>query len=368
MKRSCVLLTLAASSSLCFTGVVKPGVETGEAFWHAAVPVRLMERADLGFTVFETAWVLCPTVGDPAVAGPAENYTGYRIEDLAPRSYPEEWKGNESFSILQNLDRLSFQLRPGRLKLTAGRQAIFWGVSKSVSPTDFIAPFPYGTIDTEFRTGVDALRAVCSTGMLSEVETGCVFGESSHENGYWLRGRFYSFSTDVSVLGALLNGSAMAGGSLNRALGGSVGWVEAAYSRHDSGEDWWSMSAGVERSFFQSTLYGFLEYHYNSAGAGSTDDYISNTATEPYRNGTVYLLAKHYMAAGSAFSVTSLFNLSLGVLANADDLSARISLEADRSLSDNGSVRCSLSGGTGSPATEFGGIPLLFSTMYSLYF
>lgn len=359
---------LSFSSALAVSGVFKGAFHGYEDSWNTNLSVRLTEGRNLGFARLDLTWAVSPSMGNPAVKGPDDNYSSYRIADFEPRITPEDWDGDNGFSLLQNLDRLNLQFRPGNLKVTAGRQAIYWGVSKTVSPTDFIAPFPYGTIDTDYRVGVDAVRAVYPVGMLSEVESGAVFGEGLENNGFWARGRFYTLKTDLTATAALFNGTSLAGGSLNRALGGAVVWVEGAWSRHESGTSWWNMSSGAERSFLQSRLYGYTEYHFNSAGTDDPGEYLSETAGEPYRNGTVYLLGRHYAAAGVSFSASPLLSLSANTLLNMSDRSMRIDLSGDYSLSDNGSLESGFSTGTGSLEDEFGGIPLTFYCIYSLYF
>ena len=359
---------LLVSSALSVSGVFKGSFNAEESSWNTNLNVRLTERRNPGFADLDLSWALSPSFGDPALKGPDDNFSSYRIADFDPRITPENWDEDTKFSLLQNLDRLSLRFRPGNLKVIVGRQAIYWGVSKTVSPTDFIAPFPYGTIDTDYRVGVDAVRAVYPVGMLSEVESGAVFGRGLKNNGLWVRGRFYALETDLTAVGAFFKGTSLAGGSLNRTLGGAVVWAEGAWSRHESGTSWWNLSSGVERSFLQSRLYGYTEYHFNSPGTGDPRMYPSETATEPYRNGTVYLLGRHYAAAGVSITASPLLTLSANTLLNTSDLSMRIDLSGEYSLSDNGSLEAGFSDGTGAPEDEFGGIPLSIYCIYSLYF
>ncbi len=357
MKLSGILL-FSVTSAFAFTVVFKPAAFIRESSWDSAFRARFMEKRTLSFTRFEAAWAVSPSLGDPAQSGPEDNYTAYRLTDFEP-----EITGSENFSILQNLDRLSLEFRPGKFRITAGRQAIFWGIAKSVSPADFIAPFPYGTIDTQYRVGVDGIRAVYPTGVLSEIETGAVFGEdgADENNAYWLRGRFYKIETDITVLGARYRENLMAGGSLNRAILGAVAWAEGAYSESVNHESWWSISTGIERSFFQSRLYSFAEYHYNSAGRESI-------LSDPYTTGSVYLAGEHYAAAGAGFSASPLLTFSTGALVSIDDGSSRVSLDGEYSLSDNSSASSGVSTGIGSRETEFGAVQFLFHMKYSVYF
>ncbi len=359
---------LLFSSALAISGVFKGAFHGDESSWDTNLTARLTERRNLGIAGLDFAWALSPSFGNPAIKGPDDSFSSFRIADFKPRITPEDWDEDQRFSLLQNLDRLNLEFRPGNLKVTLGRQAIYWGVSKTVSPTDFIAPFPYGTIDTEYRVGVDAVRAVYPVGMLSEVESGAVFGEGLENNGFWARGRFYTLKTDLTATVALFNGTFLAGGSLNRALFGAAVWLEGAWSRHESGVSWWNVSPGGERSFLQGRLYAYAEYHFNSPGTDDPREYLSETAGEPYRNGTVYLLGRHYAAAGVSYAASPLLTISTNTLLNTSDLSMRIDLSGEYSLSDNGSLEAGFSDGAGAPEDEFGGIPLSIYCIYSLYF
>ena len=366
-------LVLLVSIGYAFTGVFKPGLQVNHSDstdWNSYLSLRLMHSPKFGSVRTDFAWVISPTIGNPALQGPENNQSQFRLADLDARIYPENWDGDNSFSILQNIDRLSFQIKPARIRTTIGRQAIYWGVSKTVSPTDFIAPLPYGAINTDYRAGVDAVRAVYPLGMMSEIESGFVFGDKAEldRSGYWLRSRFYLASTDVSVLVAEFRENTLFGGSVNRALGGSVGWLETASTKPEDGDSYWRLSTGLERSFWNSTLYGFTEYHYNSAAVENHEDYSMNLIKPAYTSGGVYLMAKHYLASGVSITASPLLTLNANALLNLNDLSLQYNLTGDYSLSDNSAVEVGASGGFGSSGTEFKDLPSAFFLIYSTYF
>ena len=369
-----LLLTVsAASAAYSITGVFKPGLELSvndSTAWNGHLYTRLMDDLRFGPFKADMAISVNPTFGDPALEGPEDGYSQFRITDIEPRTLPSDWEGNEHFSLLTNIDRLSLQMRPAGLRITLGRQAIFWGISESVSPTDFIAPFPYGTIDTDYRTGVDAVRVVCPAGIMSEVEGGFAAGNSgeSEKNGYWLRTRLFVAGTDMSFIAADFNNNLLAGGSLNMALGGALGRVESAGTSPDSGDTYWRLTAGLERSFRNSTVYAFAEYHYNSPGGSEYEEYSYLIDTPAYNRGGVYLLAKHYLAAGLTIMATPLLTLNGNTLVNLNDRSSQLMATAEYSLSDNVSLNCGTGTGFGSVETEFGNLPGVVHAFLSLYF
>ncbi|MCD6587262.1 MAG: hypothetical protein J7K88_01785 [Candidatus Fermentibacteraceae bacterium] len=371
--RQFVLPVLLASVAFAFTGVFKPGMQlicTDSTSWNSYLSLRLMDSRRIGPLRTDLAWVVSPTTGNPALEGANANISRFRIADPDERIFPEDWNGNEHFSVLQNIDRLSIRVRFSKLKLTMGRQAIFWGVSKSISPTDFIAPFPYGAINTDYRAGVDAVRAVYPVGMMSEIEAGGVFGDGAviKKSGFWLRTRLYALNTDITVLAAEFRENKLLGASLNRAIGGSVGWVESAVTKPEGEDCCYRLSTGLERSFWNSILYGFVEYHFNQPGVLNHNDYLQNSTQPAYTTGGVYLMAEHYLATGLSVTATPLLTVNASGLFNMNDYSIQFSAGGDYSLSDNSSVSGGISGGLGSEQSEFGSLPTNLHLNLFLYF
>ena len=360
MKSSfyCLFLLIILSGTLAgaweISGSLKPEIDlTCESLSDSSVhyvlqtPIRLMLRQTTRNFVFNLAWIANPTAGNPALRGNETESEPriFRVADVKEMILPTNWNGDESFSILQNLDRLNISLKTAEAVFTAGRQAIYWGVAKSVSPTDFISPFQYGTLNAEYRTGVDAVRSVFPVGMMSEVDAGYVFGKNARfaDSGYWLRGRFYLFRTDATLLAACFRENLMLGGSLNRSLGGGTGWVEFAVVSTDifsRGEEWkkdtfWSLSTGYDRSWMNATLYGYLEYHFNSPGSDSPSDYPGIAAGPAWTEGGIYLLGKHYLSPGLTWALGPLTSLSASGLVNLTDASAYIFVSGEYSFRED---------------------------------
>ncbi len=347
------------------------------------VPLMLMVRHRAGSLNFNAAWILSPSGGNPALSG-ENDVQVFRLADPETRIFPSSWNGDESFSILQDIDRLNVRLRVSGAALTIGRQAVYWGVAKSVSPTDFIAPFQYGTQDTEYRIGVDAARAVVSIGIMSELDAGYLFGKDAEfsNSGCWLRGRFYLFKTDATLLAACFRENLMIGASLNRSLGGGTGWVECAFVSTEffsdnPGEDtYWSLSTGYDRSWLNAALYGFLEYHFSSPGTDDPENYPIAPAGSAFGSGGIYLLGKHYISPGASWSVTPLLNFTGQALVNLTDGSAFLSVTSEYSTSQNTVINAGLSRGLGSitndaagdAGSEFGTWPAHYSLSAGYYF
>lgn len=349
-------------------------------------PVRLMLRLGSGSFRGELALAVTPSMGNPSLSG--EDFSGgayrFRINDIERRLVPADWSEDTRLSVLQNLDRASVRIRLPALTVTAGRQAVFWGVAKSISPTDFIAPFGYSETDTEYRSGVDALRINIPAGMLSEVDLGYLFGEDAalSRSGFWARGRFYVLRTDLSVLAGGFRQNLLLGGSINRTLGRGTGWLEAAFTRtgalsdsSSAGESFWSVSAGWDRSWFSSLLYAYLEYHFSSAGANGVPGYSSVLQSPALNGGGIYLLGKQYICPGISWNPHPLVTAKTGALISLTDGSAFISVSGEYSAGDNSLLEAGIYRGLGEgpdenglPGSEFGSWPGEVFLRYGYYF
>ncbi len=132
-------------------------------------------------------------------------------------------------------------------------------------------------------------------------------------------GRFYLLQTDAVLLAACFRENLILGGSLNRAIGGATGWIElwVVSTEFFSGDvpdeekkTFWSASAGMDRSWFNTSLYGYLEYHFNSPGANDPEDWDIAVTTPAYTAGNIYLPGRHYLSPGITWTPMPLLNIS----------------------------------------------------------
>jgi hypothetical protein len=271
----------------------------------------------------------------------------YRLDDLDPLVWPDDPGQGDHVAILQNLDRFYATVHAPRFDLYIGRQAIAWGSAKAVNPTDIIAPFLYNEIDTSDRIGVDAVRLRAPAGSLGEVDIGYVAGKDfkMKESAAFARWRVYALRTDAALITMAFRRHAMAGLDFTRSIGGAGSWCEAAYvwanlfgdREADSDEhDYLRLSAGADYNF-GAGIYGFLEYHYNGAGAASPDDYTPNIETNlaAYQDGAVYFLGRNYLIPGVAWQATALTSIAAQLMTNLDDGSFLVAPFLEYNATDN---------------------------------
>ena len=281
--------------------------------------VRLKASLRLSQTVsFEAAYDITPVVRDRLLnlqdldIFDTVQVSGYRVDDPDRILYPSDKSLERSFLVYQNIDRAFFTFSLDRVDIFIGRQAIAWGTARIVNPTDILAPYAYGELDTEDRPGIDAVRVRVPIGFMGEFDFGCAFGEDfkSENSAAFTRFKYYAMKTDFSILTCAFRENLLVGFDLARSLGGAGFWMEAAHVFDKAFEDedtltsdYFRGSIGLDYSLTDK-IYGFCEYHYNGAGAKEAENYIENADRTAYREGSVYFMGRHYLIPGATYQIT----------------------------------------------------------------
>ena len=340
---------------------------------------------------FDLSYDFAPRIQDPSlfsespIAAAADSIR-YRVVDFDSAIYPGENDPVGSFGIFQNLDRASIAYSANFADITIGRQAIAWGSARVINPTDVIAPYTYGELDTEDRIGVDAIRVQIPIGVLGEFDTGYVFGEdfAVEKSAFFLRSQLNAVETDFSIVLLGFREHLMTGFEIARGIGGAGFWLEAAYvyanafdSENGEAENYLRASIGLDYSF-GGVAYGFIEYHFSGVGAGEPEDYLANLTQPAYSDGGVYLMGRHYFVPGLSCQITPLISLSGVLLLNTSDPSVFPSLQIEYNFAQD--IYLSAGGFIGigkRPETEddetqfrseFGGYPTLLFSSFRIYF
>lgn len=297
----------------------------------------------------DTAVDLAPRIQDPSLFKGDIFFGGvepasYRFDDFRSMLYPDPCEPVRSFGVFFNLDRLFFSIKTNPFDIFIGRQPISWGSARIINPTDVIAPFSFNDLDVEERRGVDAVRARIPLGMMDELDLGFIAGSdfSSNGNGYFLRGKFHMFQTDMSLLFLSFRKHLLIGMDISRSIGGAGIWLEAAYvlpyyfyrSENKKENNYGRISAGLDYNFSGKT-YGFVEYHFNSAGKNRPEDYINVMGSSAFLDGSVYLMGKHYLGISLTYQVTPLLPFSSLFLFNLGDTSLTIAPQLEYNIAEN---------------------------------
>ncbi|MDE0301161.1 MAG: hypothetical protein OXN17_21235 [Candidatus Poribacteria bacterium] len=339
---------------------------------------------------FALSYDFAPRVQDPslfsespiAVSIPPHQY---RVVDLESRFYPNENDPTGSVGIYHNLDRAFVEFSTDFADISVGRDAIAWGSARVVNPTDVLTPFTYDQLDTEDRIGVDAVRVRVPIGAMGEWDTGYIFGEGFkfEKSAFYLRSQLNAAETDFSVSLVGFQKHLLAGLDMARGIGGAGFWLEVAYvfvesfaRDADTESNYLRASTGLDYSFGEKT-YGFIEYHYNGAGAKAPENYIANLDQPAYTQGSVYLMGIHYLAPGFSYQLTPLISSSGQMLFNLSDLSIWVGPQVEYNIAED--IYLSAGGflnigkrlenkKTPEFQSEFGSYPNVIFTSFRAYF
>lgn len=122
-------------------------------------------------------------------------------------------------------------------------------------------------------------------------------------------------------------------------------------------------------------LYTYIEYHFNGAGNGSSENYFNSITETAFTDSAVYLLGKHYIAPGISYEITPLLIFRAQALVNMEDASALGSTGIEYSLSED--VYVDIGGYLGlgkesddvlKPESEFGLYPDVYYAAVNIYF
>ena len=176
------LLSLSAGAEINFTGYAKSFAIAQDSLdndfistptiYQSQNSLRLMLEGFGTSTVWQIHYELSPVLVSRDVGLPAQTFNvvgdSYRYSDIKSPIGNADTKTE----IYQNLDRFNVQFQFDAGDLTIGRQAISFGSARMINPTDVFLPFDVQTFNTEYRTGVDAIRFQRPVGELGEIDLG----------------------------------------------------------------------------------------------------------------------------------------------------------------------------------------------------
>lgn len=255
---------------------------------------------------------------------------GYRLTDLDPLLGTP----GDKHSVLQNLDRFNVQLQFADGDLTIGRQAITFGSARMINPTDVFLPFSLGTLNTEYRIGVDAVRFQKAWGELGEIDIGLVSGDGaqSENSAAFIQAKQNWNGKDFNFSLIRFAEQTLIGGGLETALGNFGFWLEIASVNGPS--DYQRGSVGLDYAFTANT-FAMIEYHASTAGTTDTDQYLNHFESLSFTTGGVFLLGEHYIIASLSQTLSPLWQASVQTIMNLDDDSSFTMLSTNYNIAED---------------------------------
>ncbi len=285
--------------------------------------------------------------------------------------------------ISASFDRLNLQFDLGKARVTAGRQAVTWGVTYFWPAMDLFSPFGPERIDRDYKPGVDAVRVIVPLGAFSEFEVmGGSLGPSPGRD--WAAGalvRIHLGRADLGLMGGKFHRDAVGGVFVSADVRGTGVRAEATLTHSGDPEDrardrrrFWRASGGVDRQLTPDwTLTAELSW--NDYGTSRASEYLALIDADRIRRGEVNALGRFYSGAAASWRFHPLWTLSNALLVNANDPSALWIPSLAWSTGNNSELLLGAQVGWGGeiapagiPRSEYGSVPTTFFLGFKTYF
>lgn len=258
----------------------------------------------------------------------------------------QSWQHGEHSASRLQVDRLNLQWRSAAVDMTIGRQPLGFGRILIYSPLDIIAPFSPDSIDTEVRSGVDALHATYNYGLDGQLGAIAVWGKDTRQSSFLATWSDNRAGVDLLMIGGQLRGRSLFGAGLAGSLG-TLG-LKGEFSLHQGKEvgeaggdlyDSYALAAIEAWYRFDNGISLITQYLYNGPGAKEPSDYLQVLSSAPRQEGLSYLLGRNYLLAAPSYELHPLATLQGLLIYNLDDKSALVRPSLDLSLADNVSLQ-----------------------------
>lgn len=245
----------------------------------------------------------------------------YRLDDLTPS---HEFNTNNTF--YQNLDRLSYTTSLSYGDFIIGRQAITFGISRFSNQTDVLYPLSVGSLVTDYRQGVDAIRFEMPQGDLGLMEGGWVQGSNAKNSAGFYRFKMNYHEADYELTAIQLYKDTIF------TLGSQHSWQDyGLWQELSLIKDEKTKGEKIRFTIGLDNRHGdylySLEYHRNELGVSDPRQYTANAQSSGlYLKGAIPLLAKDYVFLSADYLEGSRHQLSMQLSSNLNDKSQLFSV------------------------------------------
>jgi hypothetical protein len=301
---------------------------------------------------------------------------------------------DDSLLVRGRTDRLLATLHVGRLDVAVGRQPISFGSGLFFQPLDLVNPFLPATVDSEYKPGVDAVRADQYFGTSGQITAVAAAAGDLSDDGavFALAGRGTVGVTDLQGFLGEVHGDEVIGASVQSAIGPVGVHGDATFTIPDGPDASDPFSREVEAPFVRAVIGADGRPHEKvSVGAefylqtfGKTDpaEYLWVWVdSERHRRGEVWAVGQLYAAASVAHEITPLVAVQGAMIANLRDPSTLVFGSLSWSVSDEASVAAGVITGVGKTTiltpqedffvrqrSEFGDLPTSAYVQMRAYF
>jgi len=355
-------------------------VGTG-TYWDGSFNFRLMNETFFSDSVFtDIAYELIGAGGDtvrktnelketfPDLPANIFYYGTPLNDDARLMDLTDTVVDENSYFLVQRLDRLYLAWMPQWGSIKMGRQAITWGHGFVFNPFDLFNPFPPTAIDRDYKVGDDMLNVQASIPNIGDLQ-GLYVARRNPDTG--------SVSTDQASAAAKLHVSAgttefdfmgakqfedyVAGVGTTGYIGDAAWRVDSTWTFLDDDDDYLSFVANMDYSWvwFKKNVYGFIEYYFNGLGKTDYQDAVLDPAiAKRVARGELFALGRNYLSGHIQLELHPLFTVFLTSINNVEDPSGILQPYATWDIAQNFQLTGGVNVSYGAQGTEYGGFTL----------
>jgi len=286
-----------------------------------------------------------------------------RLMDLTDTIVDED-----SYFLVQRLDRLSLALMPQWGSIKIGRQAITWGNGFIFNPFDLFNPFPPTAIDRDYKVGDDMLNVQASLPALGDIQGLYVArrdpdSDSVTTDQASLAGKLHAAAgtTEFEIMAAKHFEDEVVGAGSTGYIGDAAWRLDATWTFLDDDDDYLSLVANLDYSWvwFKKNFYGFVEYYFSGVGEDDYQEAVLNPAiAERVARGELFALGRNYLSAHIQLELHPLFQVFLTSINNVEDPSGILQPYATWDIAQNLQLTGGFNVSYGAKDTEYGGFTL----------
>jgi len=301
-----------------------PGIEDRESGVHAEV-LRLKWNLRFGESILLEVHNRVQIQLSSSEGGLSGSAVGFGVSVIPSRRWELSsiWVDHDRLRVWHDIDRLSLTWYNPVADVTAGRQAITWGISNVYPVADLWSQFSPFELDTEEKPGLDAVRILNYPS--GNLELDAVLAD---------RGSARNFSAGIRASLSLPWADLYAGGGkFWREAMGLVG-VSAPFGSYKlRAEGALPYDLDTESFHLPRVTLGLdwlggatmlsAEYNFNGIGATDPEDYMGVLEDPRYAQGETYFLGRHNLGALASWTPgNDRLSLTLSALMNLQDSSA----------------------------------------------
>jgi hypothetical protein len=286
-----------------------------------------------------------------------------RLMDLTDTIVDED-----SYFLVQRLDRLYVALMPQWGSIKIGRQAVTWGNGFIFNPFDLFNPFPPTAIDRDYKVGDDMINAQFSIPRLVDLQGLYVVRRNPNTNNVEfnqnsLAGKlhFAAGTTEFDIMGTRHFDDDVAGIGSTGYLGEAAWRIDGTWTFLDDDDDYLSLVANMDYSWvwFKKNVYGFIEYYFNGLGKDDYQQAVTDPAiAERLERGELFVLGQNYLSGHIQAELHPLFTVFFTAINNIEDPSGILQPYATWDITQNLQMTGGVNISYGAKGTEYGGFTL----------